>query len=59
MKNIFKENSTYYEFLKQNNVDKNSFLWDKSTKNIKDLLILPNNCVEEERINNVYIVNCN
>ena len=57
-KNVFKENEEYYKFLESENIDKESFLWWKDTKNYDTLLIVPENCSKEKVWKNKYIIEC-
>jgi len=56
-KNILNEDLDYYDFLKENNVPKTSYLYDKKTI-YKEILILPKNCKQQSKNDNVYVVEC-
>jgi len=57
-KNIFNENNDYYDLLTKEQIDKESFLWWKDTKNYDTLLIVPKNCTKYKSWKNKYIVEC-
>jgi len=56
-KNVLNEDPNYYKFLKENNVPKTSYLYNKKII-YKEVLILTENCEQQSKNNNTYVVEC-
>jgi hypothetical protein len=57
-KNVFNEKIEYYDLLKQENIEKESFLWWKDTEHYDKLLIVPDNCKKYSIWRQKYLVEC-
>lgn len=55
--NVLNDEQAYYDFLKEHDVKKDSYLYDKTIA-YKHILILPEHCKNKGKNDNIYVIEC-